>query len=49
MVSDGVMLTYDQDHWNAAHPTEEPIQLPLDLTFDIELRKNTPDEEEGAA
>jgi hypothetical protein len=49
MVSDGVMLTYDQDHWNTSHPTEEPIQLPLDLTFDIELRKNAPDEDEGAA
>ena len=36
MVSDGLMLTYDQDHWNSQHPTEEPIQLPLDLTFDIE-------------
>ncbi len=43
MVSDGVMLTNDQDHWNALHPTEEPIQLPLDLTFDIELRKNADD------
>ena len=49
MVSDGVMLTYDQDHWNTSRPTEEPIQLPLDLTFDIELRKNAPDEDEGAA
>ncbi len=49
MVSDGLMLTYDQDHWNAAHPTEEPIQLPMDLTFDIELRKSAPDEDEGAA
>jgi hypothetical protein len=49
MVSDGIMLTYDQDHWNTSHPTEEPIQLPLDLTFDIELRKNAPDEDEGAA
>ena len=49
MVSDGLMLTYDQDHWNSVHPTEEPIQLPMDLTFDIELRKNAPDDEEGAA
>jgi hypothetical protein len=50
MVSDGVMLTYDQDHWNAVHPEEEePIQLPLDLTFDVELRKNTPDKDEEAA
>jgi HTH-type transcriptional regulator/antitoxin HigA len=42
--------TYDQDHWNAQHPSEEPIQLPLDLTFDIELKKNMPDkgEEEAA-
>lgn len=49
MVSDGLMLTYDQDHWNSAHHTEEPIQLPMDLTFDIELRKNAPEEGEGAA
>jgi hypothetical protein len=49
MVSDGLMLTYDQDHWNSAHPTEEPIQLPMDLSFDIELRKNAPDDEEDAA
>jgi len=49
MVSDGLMLTYDQDHWNSAHPTEEPIQLPMDLTFDIELRKNAPTEEDGTA
>lgn len=49
MVSDGLMLTYDQDHWNANHPDDEPIQLPMDLTFDIELRKNAPDDEEEAA
>jgi hypothetical protein len=49
MVSDGVMLSYDQDHWNANHPTEEPIQLPMDLAFDIELRRNAPDEDEEAA
>jgi len=49
MVSDGLMLTYDQDHWNTAHQNEEPIQLPLDLTFDVELRKNAPDDNEEAA
>ena len=49
MVSDGLMLSYDEDHWNASHQTEEPIQLPMDLTFDIELRKATPDEDEEAA
>lgn len=47
MVSDGLMLTYDQDHWNAQHPKEEPIQLPLDLTFDVELRKHADDSEDG--
>lgn len=47
MVSDGLMLSYDQDHWNSAHDSEEPIQLPMDLTFDIELRKNAPDEDDG--
>jgi hypothetical protein len=49
MVSDGLQITYDQDHWNSQHPTEEPIQLPMDLSFDIDLRKNMPDEDEGAA
>ena len=51
MVSDGVMVTYDQEHWNSNHPDQEPIQLPMDLTFDIELRKNAPkpEDEEGAA
>jgi hypothetical protein len=49
MVSDGVMLSYDQDHWNAAHSSDEPIQLPMDLTFDIELRRNAPDDDEEDA
>jgi hypothetical protein len=46
MVSDGLMLTYDEDHWNTQHPKEEPIQLPMDLTFDIELKKSADDAEE---
>lgn len=49
MVGDGLMLTYDQDHWNSIHEGEEPIQLPMDLTFDIELRKNLPDDDDEAA
>ncbi len=48
MVSDGLMLSYDQDHWNDAHPKEEPIQLPMDLTFDIELRRTAADDDEGS-
>jgi hypothetical protein len=47
MVSDGLMLSYDQDHWNAQHPADKPIQLPLDLTFDVELRRSAPPEIEG--
>jgi len=43
------MLTYDQGHWNSAHDSAGPIQLPMGLTFDIELRKNAPDEEDGTA
>ena len=49
MVSDGLMCSYDQDHWNAAHPSEESIQLPMDLTFDVELRRNAPEDDEEAA
>ena len=39
MVSDGVQLTFDMEHWNGIHPEEEPITLPMDLTLDIEWRK----------
>ena len=40
MVDDGLQLTFDADHWNNAHPNEEPIAIPLDFTDDIEWRKN---------
>jgi hypothetical protein len=46
MVSDGLMVSYDEGHWNRKHPGEEPIQLPMDLTFDIELRKHSRDDED---
>lgn len=45
MVSDGLMLAYDQDHWNAQRTSEEPIRLPMDLTFNIDLRKSADEEE----
>jgi hypothetical protein len=48
MVDDGLMLSYDADHWNSIHPDEEPIQLEMDLTPDIEWRKNSPDEQKVA-
>lgn len=40
MVGDAYQLTLIQDHWNNTHPQEEPIQLPLDLQFDVDWRKN---------
>ncbi len=46
MVGDGLQLTLDADHWNSIHPGEEAIALPLDLTDDVEWRKNAPDEDE---
>ena len=47
MVDDGYQLTLDLEHWNRTHADEEPIELPMDLTLDIEWRKNT-DEEDAA-
>lgn len=51
MVSDGVKLTNDVDHWNRVNPEHVPIQLPMDLTFDIAIRKaaDDGDDEEKAA
>lgn len=44
MVTDAYTLQLDVDHWNRVNPNEEPIQLPLDLTFDVDLRKAADDE-----
>lgn len=49
MVGDGLQLTLDVMHWNSINPKKEPIELPMDLTFDIELRLNAPDEDDEAA
>jgi hypothetical protein len=49
MVSDGYQLTLDLDHWNRVNSDKEPIALPMDLTFDIELRKAADDEDDDAA
>ena len=45
MVGDALQLDLDAEHWNNIHPQEQPIQLPLDFTDDVEWRKNAPDEE----
>ena len=42
MVGDGLQLTIDAEHWNNIHPKEDPIEIPLDLTDDVEWKKNTP-------
>lgn len=49
MVSDGVQLTFDMDHWNSVNPHEEPIALPMDLEMDIAIRRAADEEEEEAA
>jgi hypothetical protein len=49
MVSDGVNLTNDLDHWNRVNPDKEPIQLPMDLTFDIEIRKAADESDDDIA
>ena len=48
MVDDGLMVTYDADHWNRVHPHEKPIIIPMDFTEDIQERKNAPSEKKKA-
>lgn len=40
MVGDGLQLKLDEQHWNSIHEGDEPIDLPMDLDFDIQLRMN---------
>jgi hypothetical protein len=49
MISDGVNLTDDTAHWNAMNPDKEPIQLPMDLTLDIEIRKAADEQDDDEA
>ena len=49
MVGDGLQLSLDADHWNSIHPNEQPIQIELDFTEDVEWRKNAPDENDKAS
>jgi len=43
-VADGLQLTLDADHWNSENPGQEPIQVPLDFEFDIEMEKAKKDQ-----
>jgi hypothetical protein len=49
MVDDGLQLTFDMEHWNSIRPESEHIDLPMDLTFDIELRRAAQDDADEAA
>lgn len=49
VVGDLVQLTFDVEHWNRVNPTVEPLDVPLDFTFDVEWRKNGGDAGEEAA
>jgi hypothetical protein len=48
MVGDGLQLTLDITHWNSINPNKQPVDLPMDLTFDIQLRLNAPDDGDGS-
>lgn len=49
MVDDGLQLTFDMERWNSIRPEDERIDLPMDLTFDIDLRRASGDEGDEAA
>lgn len=46
MVDDGVQLSLDLDHWNSIRSTDERIELPMDISPDIEWRKNGMDDQD---
>ncbi|WP_298379405.1 hypothetical protein [Azospirillum sp.] len=49
MVDDGLQLTFDMERWNNIRPVEEHIDLPMDLTFDIDLRRAAREDDEDDA
>ena len=42
MVGDAVQLKIDELVWNSRNPNEQPIQLVMDFTHDVEERLNAP-------
>ena len=46
MVDDGLQLTFDMEHWNSIRPEADRIELPMDLTMDIEIRRAAMDDDE---
>jgi hypothetical protein len=49
MVGDAVQLTFDVMHWNRVNPQDDPINMIMDFTDDVQWRLNGPDENEKAA
>lgn len=50
VVGDVVSMADDADRWNRLHPTDEPIQVPLDFELDVLMARNAPpDEDEKVA
>ena len=49
MVGDAVHLKIDEMIWNSKHTGEEQIQLPMDFTYDVEERLNSPGYDTGEA
>ena len=49
VVGDLVQLTLDLEYWNRKNPNEEPLEVPLDFTLDVEWRKNGGDAGESTA
>lgn len=47
-IGDAYHMELDADHWNAEHPSEEKIQLDLNLTPDVAERKALDDDAEIA-
>jgi hypothetical protein len=49
MVDDGVQLSLDLDHWNSIRAEGERIELPMDISPDIEWRKASMDGDDDEA
>jgi hypothetical protein len=49
MVSDGYQLTLDLQHWNRINADKEPIDLPMDLKLDIDIRLASEDDNSKTA
>ncbi len=49
MVGDALHLSLDIDHWNRVNESDVPIQMPMDLSQDVEWRLNAPRDDEGDA